>query len=149
MDKDNIKQDKLDEESRKEISGFCLNFRPVEEFYDQGRVEAEERLKKMKMYNPNEISQNAIVTPIKFGDTMSTQNPLGPIDLISRFNPNEFSPSPMKAPSQLPNKYKIDYSSMVTQPITNNGSVTDADSGKVTPVDKENIYDLEPGLTVV
>ena len=64
------------------------------------------------------------------------------------FNPLEFSPSPIKAPSQPANKYRIDYSSMNTQVVTNNGSLTEGVSEKAMNTDKENVYDLETGPTV-
>lgn len=149
---------------KREISGFCLNFRPYEEFYDLSKVDQTARLKKIAMYSDPE---QTIPTERKFKATQSTMTPrvtenkeniersgLSPyFDRLSKANNSgnggklpergEYSPSPMK-PQEQENTYKYGYSSMIGKmPLFGNMSQAEINTNNG-DTDKDNYTEVEP-----
>lgn len=130
IEREGATKEKAEIDFKKDIGGFCLNFRPYEEFYDLSKLERDEKLKKSTMYR-TEIDQ-------KFKMTDNSTAPVTPMDFVRR---GEASPSPMKAPAQ-ENTYKFDYSSMLVKPLySNNASQADVPTNRAT--EKENIPEVE------
>lgn len=157
--------EKIDLDLKKEISGFSLNFHPVEEFYDTSKVEAEERAKKMKMYR--ERVHDLAMKGGNPSTRMQTQDtrPDFAISQFSKTGPAAFNPStggsPNKgdmgrlnlmesmyqpAPPVVTSKPRIDYSSMARP---NNTTISETGTA-VDYVDKDTagVYAMDPGASV-
>lgn len=131
IEREGATKEKAEIDFKKDIGGFCLNFRPYEEFYDLAKLDKDEKLKKSTMYSQ--------LTPgPKFTATESTTFGNTPKDYLRR---DDLSPSPMKVPAQ-ENTYKFDYSSMLVRPaISNNASGADVATNRVT--EKENVQEVQ------
>ena len=129
IEREGATKEKAEIDFKKDIGGFCLNFRPNEEFYDLAKLDRDDKLKRSVMYR-NE-------TDNRFKATQSTAPPMSPMDFSRR---GEFSPSPKKAPAQ-ENTYKFDYSSMLVKPLYTNASQADVATNRDT--EKENIPEAE------
>lgn len=130
IEREGATKEKAEIDFKKDIGGFCLNFRPYEEFYDLSKLERDEKMKKSIMYRTELDS--------KFKATDNSTAPVTPMTFVRR---GEQSPSPMKAPAQ-ENTYKFDYSSMLVKPLySNNQSQADIATNRVT--EKENVPEVE------
>lgn len=130
IEREGATKEKAEIDFKKDIGGFCLNFRPYEEFYDLAKLDKDDKLKKSTMYR-TEIES-------KFKATDTSTAPVTPMDFPRR---GELSPSPMKAPAQ-ENTYKFDYSSMLVKPLYND-NLSQADLATNRATEKENIPEVE------
>lgn len=129
-------KEKLETDFKRDMSAFCLNFRPFEEFYDLSKSEQLARSKKTVTFEDNTPTNKKLKanesTAAFFRDNMSP--------LPDR---RENSPSPMKVPTQ-ENKFKYDYSSMVTKMPSLSNNVSQADVRTYNDEgDKENLTEVE------
>jgi len=141
------KQERIDQDIKKELEGFCLNFNPIEEFYDPSKAEVVERSKRMQLYGgiTNELKATG------FGQTTTTIGG-APTYEIPAFLQTENIPSPSKIQPQ-PGRFKLDYSSFVTQKPPRSDSGTEVQilqTGQDVP-EREAVplYDLDPSKSVI
>jgi hypothetical protein len=130
IEREGATKEKADLDFKKDISGFCLNFRPYEEFYDPTKIERDERMKKSIMYRDE--------SPPK--QMRATESTAANYSAINYPRKSELSPSPMKAPAQ-ENTYKFDYSSMLVKPLFATNSMAEVPTNRES--EKENIPEPE------
>ena len=127
IEREGATKEKAEIDFKNDISGFCLNFRPYEEFYDLTKLERDERMKKSVMYRDRDES------PKQMRATESTAANFSAVNYPRKV---ELSPSPMKAPVQ-ENTYKFDYSSTLFKPIFGTNSMAEVPTNRES--EKENL----------
>lgn len=155
----------IDHDLKKQLQGFCLGFRPCEEFFNQERADREERERKLKMYALDKGKE----TLVSYVPGMNAGQQSLPPKSSEKDKDDTALPSTGNKVDN--NKYSMDYSGSITiskqpnifmnsykQADPSTVTVVSADSPSETPIsgglNKENhppssLYDLEPSSTLV